>query len=218
MIEIKHLEKKYLGKAVLHDINCSFDKGQVYGFMGENGAGKSTLFRCLMRIEKFDGEINADAGISIGYLDDTPYFYSFVTGKEYIEFCLKAKQIPIDKDKIEELNTKLQLPLHRYASSYSLGMKKRLVLMALMLEDNDFNVMDEPFNGLDLAGTIILKQWIQQVKDGNKTIILSSHIISSLTDICDDIAYIHAGCIVNHYQHKSADEIEADITEKYLKL
>ena len=65
MIEIKHLEKKYLGKAVLHDINCSFDKGQVYGFMVENGSGMSTLFRCLFRIVLCDGEINADAGISI---------------------------------------------------------------------------------------------------------------------------------------------------------
>lgn len=218
MIEIKHLSKKYLGKTALRDINYSFDKGHVYGFIGENGAGKSTLFRCIMRIEKFKGEVNIDANTSIGYLDDTPYFYSFVTGKEYIEFCLKAKRIAINDSKIAELNAKFQLPLHRYASNYSLGMKKRLVLMALMLEDNDLNVMDEPFNGLDLAGTIILKQWIQQIKKENKTIVLSSHIISSLTDICDEISYIHASCIVDHYQNKSADEIEADITEKYLKL
>lgn len=218
MIEIKHLSKKYLGKTALCDINCAFEKGHVYGFIGENGAGKSTLFRCIMKIEKYKGEVNIAPNTSIGYLDDTPYFYSFVTGKEYLEFCLKAKRIPINDSKIEELNTKFQLPLHRYASNYSLGMKKRLVLMALILEDNDLNVMDEPFNGLDLAGTIILKQWIQQVKHENKTIVLSSHIISSLTDICDEISYIHASRIVDHYQNKSADEIEADIAEKYLKL
>lgn len=216
MIEIKKLTKKYSGKTVLKDIDFAFDKGHIYGIMGENGAGKSTLFRCVMKMEHYEGEVNIPESTSIGYLDDTPYFYPFVTGQEYLEFCLKAREITITKEMIPQLNKQLLLPLKRYASNYSLGMKKRLVLMALMLENNDLTIMDEPFNGLDLAGTIILKQWIRKMKEQDKTIVLSSHIISSLTDICDNITYIHGGLLAGHYSGMTAAEIEEDITHHYL--
>lgn len=217
MIDIIHLNKSFSDKKVLHDINISFNDGWVYGIMGENGAGKSTLFRCMMHLENYDGEISKERDIHIGYLDDTPFFYSFVTGMEYIEFCLRARCQNVNRGEIDALNMKFALPLDRYASNYSLGMKKRLMIMALMLQKNDLVIMDEPFNGLDLEGTILLKQWIRQLKDDGCTVIISSHIISALTDICDDITYIHQGSIVASYAGMTTDEIERDIMEKYLK-
>lgn len=218
MLEINNLSKKYSGKTVLDNICYTFENGKIYGIMGENGAGKSTLFRCIMHLEKFDGDISVSHPHKIGYLSDTPFFYSFVTGMEYIEFCLKASNISIDKQKITALNKKFALPLERYATNYSMGMKKRLMIMTLMLQNYDLVVLDEPFNGLDLAGVILLKQWIKQMKEEGKCIILSSHIISSLTDICDDISYIHNGKTVANFTGKSANEIEMEISKFYLDL
>lgn len=218
MIKINHLSKKFSGKYVLEDINYTFNIGKVYGIMGENGAGKSTLFKCIMGLESYSGDVITLNPLTVGYLNDTPFFYSFVTGMEYIEFCLKARKLPVNRQTISELNKKFALPLERYASNYSLGMKKRLMIMTLMLQNNDFVIMDEPFNGLDLAGTILLKQWISKMRENGNCIVLSSHIISVLTDICDDISYIHNGKIVANYSGKSSEEIEQDISKLYLNI
>ena len=156
MIEIRNLTKKYRELTVIDNFCHSFDGGKVYGIMGENGAGKSTLFRCIAGIESYDGSVVVNENKQIGYMNDTPFYYSYVTGMEHIEFCLRAKGKTISRDEIEQLNEKFALPLQRYASRYSLGMKKRLMLLTLMLQDNDIVIMDEPFNGIDLAGTIIL--------------------------------------------------------------
>ena len=185
--------------------------------VGENGAGKSTLFRCLTNFENYDGEVEIPNGLTVGYLSDTPFYYTYVTGREYIEFCMKASGKVLDKTALEEINSHFRLPLDKYATRYSLGMKKRLAIMALMLQEPDIVILDEPFNGLDIVGTIILKKWFKDLKDKHKTVIFSSHIISSLTDISDEIFYIHAGKLVNSFQGDvSAEEIEALIAEKVL--
>jgi ABC-2 type transport system ATP-binding protein len=109
------------------------------------------------------------------------------------------------------------LPLHHYASNYWMGMKKRLCLLALILQDSDIYIFDEPFNGLDLDGSLILKKWIKDNKN-HKTTILSLHITSVLTEVCDEIHYIHAGRIVNKYVGNTTEEIEQDITDKFISV
>ena len=135
---------------------------------------------------------------------------------EHIEFCLRAKGKHVDRDEIEKLNNKFALPLNRYASRYSLGMKKRLMLLVLMLQDNDIVIMDDPFNGIDLAETIVLRQWLKDMKAQGKCVILSSHIISAISDICDEITYIHKGKVVADFSGMSAESIEHSILEEYL--
>ena len=216
MIEIRNLTKKYCDLAVIDNFSHSFDKGKVYGVMGENGAGKSTLFRCIAGIESYDGSVLVSENTQIAYMNDTPFFYSYVTGMEYIEFCLRAKGKSVSRDVINKLNDKFALPLNRYASRYSLGMKKRLILMALMLQDNDIVIMDEPFNGIDLAGTIVLRHWLKEMKASGKCVILSSHIVSAISDICDEIIYIHKGKVVADFSGMSAESIEHCILEKYI--
>ena len=216
MIEIQHLNKWYGQHHALNNICLTFSKGQLHGLMGENGAGKSTLFNCILKLETYDGDIYLPYGATIGYMPDTLFFYPYVTGMEYIEFCMKARNKSIPYERIEQLNAKFQLPLDRYAANYSMGMKKRLAILTLMIEDDDVLIMDEPFNGLDLSATIILKQWLLSMKSTNKNIIISSHITSSLTEICDDIFYIHQGQVVEHYVGATPEMIERDITKKYI--
>ena len=89
--------------------------------------------------------------------------------------------------------------------------------MALMLQEPDVVILDEPFNGLDVVGTLILKKWFKDLKSRHKTVIFSSHIISSLTDISDEIHYIHAGKLIRSFNgDASAEEIESIIAEKVL--
>ena len=217
MIEVKNLTKKYGSQVCLDNVCLSFDEGRIYGVVGENGAGKSTLFRCLTNLENYDGEVEIDAGLSVGYLSDTPFYYTYVTGREYIEFCMKASGKVLDKAALEEINSHFRLPLDKYATRYSLGMKKQLAIMALMLQEPDVVILDEPFNGLDVVGTLILKKWFKELKSRQKTVIFSSHIISSLTDISDEIHYIHAGKLIRSFNgNVSAEEIEALIAEKVL--
>ena len=217
MIEVKNLTKKYGSQVCLDKVCLSLEEGRIYGMVGENGAGKSTLFRCLTNLEDYDGEVIMPSGQSVGYLSDTPFYYTYVTVREYIEFCMKASGKVLDKAALEEINSHFRLPLDKYATRYSLGMKKRLAIMALMLQEPDIVILDEPFNGLDIVGTIILKKWFKDLKNKYKTVIFSSHIISSLTDISDEIFYIHAGKLVNSFQGDvSAEEIENIIAEKVL--
>ena len=217
MIEVKNLTKKYGSQVCLDKVCLSLEEGRIYGMVGENGAGKSTLFRCLTNFENYDGEVEIPNGLTVGYLSDTPFYYTYVTGREYIEFCMKASGKVLDKTALEEINSHFRLPLNKYATRYSLGMKKRLAIMALMLQEPDIVILDEPFNGLDIVGTIILKKWFKDLKSRHKTVIFSSHIISSLTDISDEIFYIHAGKLMNSFNgDASAEEIEAMIAEYVL--
>ena len=217
MIKVNNLTKKYGSQVCLDNICLSLEEGGIYGMVGENGAGKSTLFRCLTNFENYDGEVEIPNGLTVGYLSDTPFYYTYVTGREYIEFCMKASGKVLDKTALEEINSHFRLPLDKYATRYSLGMKKRLAIMALMLQEPDIVILDEPFNGLDIVGTIILKKWFKVLKDKHKTVIFSSHIISSLTDISDEIFYIHAGKLMNSFKGDvSAEEIEKIIAEEVL--
>ena len=196
MIEVRNLTKRYRELLVIDNFSHSFEEGKVYGIMGENGAGKSTLFRCIAGIESYEGSVFVSENRQIGYMNDTPFYYSYVTGMEYIEFSLRAKG--------------------KNASRYSLGMKKRLMLLTLMLQDNDIVIMDEPFNGIDLAGTIVLRHWLKKMKTKRKCVILSSHIVSAISDICDEITYIHKGKVVADFSGMSAESIEHYILEEFL--
>ena len=109
MIEVRNLTKKYRELIVIDNFSHTFDKGKVYGIMGENGAGKSTLFRCIAGIEPYDGSVFVSDNSQVGYMSDTPFYYSYVTGMEYIEFCLRAKGKDVNREVIIKLNDKFAL-------------------------------------------------------------------------------------------------------------
>lgn len=211
LISISHLTKSFGKVEVLKDISLIYQSGTIYGLVGENGSGKTTLFCCIIGVHKYNGLIKKADHLKIGYLPADSFFYSLITGMEYIEFCMKAKGEPIDSKKILQLNAIFQLPLERYASEYSTGMKKKLSLIALLLQENDVYILDEPFNGVDLKGCIQLKRLIHSLKENGKTIIISSHQIAVLHEIADSIHYLNNHTIIKQYTHESIEEIENDI-------
>lgn len=211
MIKIENVSKKYGKKQVLSAINISFEKGKVYGIVGENGSGKTTLFRCIAGLEKYDGEIFSDLEVlknSLGLLFTEPYFFSKITGKEYIQLLSNARGITLED--IEEKNI-FDLPLKEYAFSYSTGMKKKLGMLAVLLQENDCYILDEPFNGVDIQSNIIVTEIIHKLKELGKTVIMSSHIFSTLSDTCDEIYLLENGELVKRVLKKDFDALEKEM-------
>ena len=193
MIKIKELSKLFGNKEVLKNLSMEFSTGNVYGIVGENGAGKTTLFRCIAGLESYSGEIISDVmplKNHLGLLLTEPFFFTMMTGREYIRLLCNARgktNVDIDSKNI------FDLPLEQYASTYSTGMKKKLAITAILLQENEYFILDEPFNGVDIQSNIILTEIILKLKELNKIVIISSHIFSTLSDTCDEIHLLRKG-------------------------
>lgn len=211
MIIIKNLNKSFGKHHVLRDINLTFNKGEIHGIVGGNGAGKSTLFNCLGGIEKHTGKIKFDGGNlqnTTGFLETDPHFLSRLTGLEYLQLFCNARDV--DSKNLRQKNL-FDLPLNRFAESYSTGMKKKLALNAILLQKNDVFILDEPFNGVDIQSNIVIKEILLKLKSLNKTVILSSHIFSTLNETCDFLHHLKGGKIIKSSIRGSFREIENDM-------
>jgi ABC-2 type transport system ATP-binding protein len=211
MISIQNLHKQFGKHVVLDNINLVFAPGKVYGIVGENGAGKTTLFRCMAGLETFDGDIAADhtpLKDHLGLLLTEPFFFTRMTGREYIQLLCNARGITMPDMKAKNI---FDLPLGQYASTYSTGMKKKLALTAILLQENAYYILDEPFNGIDIQSNIILTGIIQKLRSLQKTIILSSHIFSTLRETCDEIHVLHEGRLLKSVERAGFDQLEAEM-------
>jgi ABC-2 type transport system ATP-binding protein len=213
MISIQNLSKSFGSKQVLKNINIQFDNGQVHGIVGENGAGKTTLFRCVAGLENYEGEIISDLNPLKNYLGlllTEPFFFTKITGKEYIRLLCNARKKEVSR--IDDKNI-FDLPLNQYASTYSTGMKKKLALLAILLQENQYFILDEPFNGVDIHSNIIIVDLIHKLKALGKTVIISSHIFSILSDTCDEIYLLKDGEIVRKVFREDFDALELEMRE-----
>ncbi|HOF81842.1 MAG: ATP-binding cassette domain-containing protein [Bacteroidales bacterium] len=213
MISIQNLSKSFGAKQVLKNITIQFNKGQVYGIVGENGAGKTTLFRCIAGLENYEGQIISELSPlknHLGLLFTEPFFFTKITGREYIRLLCNAR-----KERVSNIDDKniFDLPLNQYASTYSTGMKKKLALLAILLQNNQCFVLDEPFNGVDIHSNIIIIDLIYKLKDLGKTIIISSHIFSTLSDTCDEIYLLKEGEIIQKVFREDFEALELEMRE-----
>jgi ABC-2 type transport system ATP-binding protein len=211
MIEIDNLSKHYGSKQVLKNINLKFEPGKVYGIVGENGAGKTTLFRCIAGLEDYEGTITAELNPlknHLGLLLTEPFFFSKITGGEYIKLLCNARNISID-----DMNSRniFDLPLNQYAATYSTGMKKKLALTAILLQQNQYYILDEPFNGVDIQSNIIITGIISRLKQLGKTVLISSHIFSTLNDTCDQIHLLGNGEFIKAAGKEDFGALEAEM-------
>lgn len=211
MIQITSLSKNYGNKIVLKEINLTFEKGRIYGIVGENGAGKTTLFKCICGLENFNGTISSDQQPLkdfLGYLPTEIFFFDKITGKEYIQLLCNARNKTIDN--IAHKNI-FNLPLEQYISNYSTGMKKKLALTSILLQENQYFILDEPFNGVDIQSNLIITEIISELKKLNKTVLISSHIFSTLKDTCDEIFVLHEGIITQKVQKENFTTLENEL-------
>ncbi|MGV6860498.1 MAG: ATP-binding cassette domain-containing protein [Putridiphycobacter sp.] len=212
MIKIKDLSKSFGLKKVLNNINIELDSGKVYGVVGVNGAGKTTLFKCLSNLETFKGHIISDTGNlknETGLLLTETYFFPKMTGHEFLHLMTRARHINYQNFKTKNI---FNLPLNDYVSTYSTGMKKKLAFTGVLLQNNNFLILDEPFNGVDIQSNLIISEIILNLKQKGKTIIISSHIFSTLEETCDQIFLLENGEI-----SKTVKKSEFKALEKEMK-
>jgi len=213
MIRVEQLSKSFGANEVLRDINLTFDAGKVYGIVGANGAGKTTLFRCIAGLETHTGLVESDKQPfknHLGFLPTNPYFFSKITGWEYLQLFCTARKISITN--FEDKNI-FDLPLNQYAITYSTGMKKKLALTAILLLKNDCFILDEPFNGVDIQSNIIIVELIKKLKSLGKTIIISSHIYSTLSATCDEIHLLKDGQFIRRVLPNEFELLEQEMTD-----
>lgn len=215
MITIESLHKSYGNTIVLKSINLNFEKGKVYGIVGENGAGKTTLFKCLCGIESYQGKVNYTKILKdvCGFLPTNPYFFSKITGKEYLQLLCNARQI--DSPNFEDKNI-FELPLKQYADTYSTGMKKKLALTGILLQNNEVYILDEPFNGVDIQSNMLIQAIIKRLKEQGKIILIASHIFATLNTLCDVLHLIQNGQITETATPNDFKKLEAQMAQNFM--
>lgn len=213
MIEITGLTRKYGNFYALNDLNLSIKEGVVFGFVGANGAGKSTTFSILATLlqpTKGDALINGksvrnephEVRKQIGYMPDFFGVYDQLKADEYLDFYGASYGIPAkEREKlIPELLELVNLTHKRYeyVDLLSRGMKQRLCLARALIHNPSVLILDEPASGLDPRARIEMRDILKQLKSMGKTILISSHILPELAEMCDEIGVIDGGQLVAH--------------------
>jgi ABC-2 type transport system ATP-binding protein len=214
MITISNLTISYKkGLNVINSLNLSLKESLIHGIVGLNGAGKTTLLNSLYGLRKPDeGTIQFDNKRlnkkEVSYLVTENFFYSNITGREYLSL-FKNKAFETAK-----WNKLFSLPLDSVIDGYSTGMKKKLALLGILKQDKSLMILDEPFNGLDIETCRIIRMVLLRLKEKNKTIIITSHIIETLTNLCDYIHYLDNGEIKYSKDKQGFSEFEREVFEK----
>lgn len=209
MIRIDKLSKSYDGKKnAIENIDLTICDGDIYGFAGLNGAGKSTTIKCLVGILPFEsGEITVN-GKSIktdpvacksemAYIADNPEIYAYMKGIDYIKFILAIYKTPFDNAKVLKAAEEFEIAdvLNNLVSSYSHGMRQKLVLLTAFLHEPKLLVLDEPFVGLDPKATHMLREMMKDYAAKGNTIFFSTHVLEVAEKLCNKVAIIKDGKI-----------------------
>lgn len=234
MIQISNFSKSYVkGVKAVDNLSLTIEDGDLCAFVGLNGAGKSTTIKALMGILPFeegtilvDGKNIKENPIQIkkmmAYVPDNPEVYSFMKGIDYIKFILAIYGAKFNEKEMEDLAKELEIyeSLGDLVSSYSHGMKQKIVLLAAFLHHPKILILDEPFVGLDPKATHILKERMKEfTKEGN-TIFFSTHILEVAEKLCNKVAIIKQGKLVasgpmeDIIQDNSLEEVFLDIFEE----
>lgn len=225
-VELSAVSKTYDGSTfAVRDVDLTIPSGSILGLIGPNGAGKSTALRMVATVMEptggtiaYDGEVAEDANThqalrgKIGFLGDGNPLYKDMTAAEYLTFfgqCFGLRGAPL-RDKIDDVLTTFNLrgKADAKCKALSKGMRQRLLVARCLLHDPSLLILDEPADGLDPRGRSDLRQIVGQIRDRGVTIIISSHILRELDDMCDQVAILQRGTVV-----VSGDV--SDIIERY---
>ncbi len=206
MIKITNLSKSYGDKKVLEGLNCTIKTGSIYGLIGANGAGKSTLLRIIMGIfQKNEGSIEID-GKEISddeefkqklvYVPDDLFFFKGYTINDMVNFYNNMYKT-FDKEFAFKLFDKLKLDRKQKIQTFSKGMKRQTALICAIATNADYMFFDETFDGIDPVIRNFMKKIIaEQMEKKETTIIMTSHNLRELEDICDNLGLLHKGGIL----------------------
>ncbi|MBN2540140.1 MAG: ABC transporter ATP-binding protein [Bacilli bacterium] len=214
MLVIKNVSKTYNNKTKACDrINLTIEPGDIYGFIGHNGAGKTTLLKSISGIINFEeGDITIfghsiktdamEAKRLIAYIPDNPDIYESLTGMQYLDFICDVFEIPLEErvpliDKYAEM-FEIKDVLSNPISSYSHGMKQKIVIMSALVHQPKALLLDEPFVGLDPKASFLLKEVFKDMVDKGSLIFFSTHVLEVAEKLCNKVAIIKNGKIVSN--------------------
>ncbi|MGW6200107.1 ABC transporter ATP-binding protein [Kribbella sp. NPDC055110] len=205
LVEVSGLTKRYGGTLAVDGVDLNVLPGEVYGFLGPNGAGKTTTLRILTGlIAPTSGSVRVLGGRPgesdvlgrTGSMIESPAFYPYLSGLDNLR--LLAEYAGVSRQRIDEVLELVDLTdraKDRF-STYSLGMKQRLGVAAALLKDPELVILDEPTNGLDPAGMRDMRRLIRELGTEGRTVLLSSHLLGEVQQICDRVGIINAGRMV----------------------
>ncbi|MDH5160238.1 ABC transporter ATP-binding protein [Heyndrickxia oleronia] len=226
VVELKNVTKVIKGKKIIDNLTFNIEEGEVFGFLGPNGAGKTTTIRMIVGLMKISsGDILVcgknvkneyeEALRNVGGIVENPEMYKFLTG--YQNLMQYARMIKgITKEKINEVIELVGLEdrIHEKVKTYSLGMRQRLGLAQSLLHEPKVMILDEPTNGLDPAGIREIRDHLRKLtKQKGMAVIVSSHLLSEMEMMCDRIAIIQKGKLID--VQKVHDFVYEDTKQKY---
>lgn len=223
IVDVKGLCKTYRRKQVLKDVTCSFEKGEIYGLVGNNGAGKTTLLRAICNLfTPTSGEVTVAPDISIGTLIERPGLYSDMSAHENLRMLALSFGYKYTNQQLTELIESVGLQdTRQIVAKYSMGMKQRLGIAMALIGNPDVLVLDEPMNGLDPQGMNDIRKLLLDIHNKREvTIILSSHMLEELFKLATRFIFVKDGYIHREMSH---DELAAlcsdkEITDVYLSI
>ncbi|MFO8070050.1 MAG: ABC transporter ATP-binding protein [Alkalibacterium sp.] len=209
VLEISHLKKAFGKQPVLEDVSFAVEKGSIFGFIGKNGTGKTTTMNIVLGLLKAEaGEVKVNGEVVtygdtktnrfVGYLPDVPEFYPFLTAREFMQLSLDVSGSKVNDghQKISDLLTMVGLEdTNKRISNYSRGMKQRLGIAQALINDPVLLICDEPTSALDPIGRKQLLSVLERVKE-KTTVVFSTHILSDVEAVCDEVAILDRGVIV----------------------
>jgi ABC-2 type transport system ATP-binding protein len=217
MLEIRGLTKYYRNIPVVNDVSFTLKPGEVTGYLGPNGSGKSTTVKIITALIEpsggkvlLDGEDIRDDLIGfkrrLGYVPEEAILYSYLTGLEYLQLmgCLRSMPPGEVERKANDLLELFQLRPYRHApiSTYSKGMKQRILISAALLHDPDVLILDEPLSGIDVTSALLFKHLLGELARRGKTILYISHVLEVVEKVCAQVIIIYRGRIM------AADSVE----------
>ncbi len=233
MIEVDQLVKTYNGTAALHGFHLSVAKGELFGLVGPNGAGKTTLIKVLatllqpsagtVRIAGLDVRYNRAAVKQIvGYMPDQPGLYQDMRLREFLQFFADAFHVSRERQK-EAIDralerAELQDRQEAYVEELSFGLKQRLLLAKTLLHGPQLLLLDEPATGLDPIARLDLRRQLKELNAEGVTILISSHILADLEDICTRVALISEGKNAAHADGHDVIELAQPVSARIYEI
>lgn len=232
-VELQNVSYSYGDICAIQDLSFFCEKGEVVGLIGSNGAGKSTTIKTLVRyLKPLSGRILIDGkdafcfdqNYPVSYIPDTPVFFDELSVLEHLQF-MKAVY-PKNTVRIETLLTQMELGAHQNKIPFALskGTKQKLMIAIALLKDYELLIADEPFTGLDPTQIAQLKRVFLQQKESGKTVILSSHLLDVVENVCDRFVMIQSGKAVASgtrselLRTAGLDVVRGSLEDAYLKL
>lgn len=211
MLEVRRVWKHYGGTAAVREVSFRVEPGEVVGYLGANGSGKSTTARIVTGLldpsrgavyfrDRDIGTDLVDYRRHLGYVPEEPSLYGYLSGREYLELIAQLRALP-SAAITEKIPALLRLfgiadAAELDIGGYSKGMKQKVLLIAALLHDPDFLVLDEPESGLDVTAVMVLRHLVTALAREGKAILYSSHVLDSVERVCSRVLVLHEGACV----------------------